>query len=147
MNASGPGGLSVLSVPTNNGSATEGITPDELERAVSGYRVLSTQLYEQRDSAQDIEFANRIVAHHLLVEQGDAHQMLATGDDLHAGRGRAVITVDEGRITSYNVCYTKLLRLERSGSSTTFTHSPRASDSRATAAFTASSSVAAMTST
>ena len=42
-----------------------GITADELERSLAGYRALSTQIYEQQESAQDIEFATQIAAHHL----------------------------------------------------------------------------------
>lgn len=43
----------------------DGVTEDELGRAVDGYSVYSRQIYDQRDSAQDIEFATRIAAHHL----------------------------------------------------------------------------------
>lgn len=42
-----------------------GITDEEFERAIAAYTNYSKQVYEQRESTQDIEFVDQIVGHHL----------------------------------------------------------------------------------
>ncbi|HEX6286552.1 MAG TPA: insulinase family protein [Acidimicrobiia bacterium] len=43
----------------------EGISEDEFQRQLAGYESFSRQIYEQRESAQDLQFTSQIVAHHL----------------------------------------------------------------------------------
>lgn len=42
-----------------------GITEGEFDRQMTSYQSFSRQIYEQRESAQDIQFATQIVGHHL----------------------------------------------------------------------------------
>lgn len=42
-----------------------GIANSEFERAVTGYAAFSRQIFEQRESAQDVQFTTQIAAHHL----------------------------------------------------------------------------------
>ncbi len=57
----------------------EGVTDDEFERAVSAFEAASQQRYDQRASAQDVEFVAQIVSHHLegghLMSPGQTFEM------------------------------------------------------------------------